>query len=318
VRTIWSNQCVGSIEVMGSSFPFHPGIYSLHSLYGGVINFVDNENGEIYSLLTKKDAIHPHAAILHNNPNQKLKISDWDMKTGQRLSIENSAIIFDCGLWVSFLGAKRTHPSDESLPNNMILNYEQISQCTKLLNKLQQYAKTELQWDCLVQDGPNESPFMSQFREKAFALETAFSLKNLRDAIEHGLSLVGFGPGLTPTGDDFLCGYSLAAYATSKIENAECHHLHSEFTSEWLKEILHHATKTNQLTTDISLMFLKLAVEQKFSQSLISLANSFGKTRNEQSDSYSEAIRALGRYGHSSGYDAATGFLFGLGGKSHH
>ncbi len=318
MRTIWSNQCVGSIEVMGSSFPFHPGVYSLHSLYGGAINFVDNENGEIYSLLTKKDAIHPHAAILHSNPNQKLKISDWGLKTGQSLFIENSAIIFDCGLWVSFLGAKRTHPSDESPPNNMILNSEQISQCTMVLNKLQQYAKTELQWDCLVQDEPSGNPFMSQFREKAFALETAFSQKNLLDAIEHGLSLVGFGPGLTPTGDDFLCGYSLAAYATSNIENAECHHLPSEFTSEWLKEILHHATKTKQLTTDISLMFLKLAEKQNFSQSLLSLANSFCKNRNEHSDTYSKAISALGHHGHSSGYDAATGFLFGLGGRFHY
>jgi hypothetical protein len=317
VRTVWSNKFLGIIDVMGSSFPHPPGDFIIHSLYPEVINFSDNHHEKIYSLLTKKDSIHPHAAILNDNQNQKLKISDLKLEVGQHLYIEESVIIFDCGLWVSFLGAKRTHPNDEAPPDNITFNSDKISICTTVLNKLQLDAKTELRWESLVQDVPEDKPFISQFRKIVHALDNAFYQKNLQAAIVHGLSLVGFGPGLTPTGDDFLCGYSLAAYAKSSIEESDSNHIPMEFTTEWLTGILHQATNMRRITTDISYMFLQLAQEQKYSQVLLSLAKSFCKTHDLDFNNCIEAIHNLGLYGHSSGYDAATGFLFGLSGKSH-
>jgi hypothetical protein len=64
------------------------------------------------------------------------------------------------------------------------------------------------------------------------------------------------------------------------------------------------------LTTDISRMFLLLACDGLFSDSLLALARSWADTESEN-ESYIDALTALSEIGHSSGLDAAYGMVFG-------
>jgi len=90
-----------------------------------------------------------------------------------------------------------------------------VEQSIRLL-KLQREKGTLLRWDTLVDpDSPVQDPFHLRFRSAAWALISAFNGGNVDLAVERTLELVGLGPGLTPSGDDFLYGFSLAAWLLS-------------------------------------------------------------------------------------------------------
>ncbi len=107
-------------------------------------------------------------------------------------------------------------------------------------------------------------------------------------------ALVGLGPGLTPAGDDLLCGFLAAARAADPS----------------LLAVLHPATEASlPRTGDISAFLLRCALEGLWPAALVDLAEALAAERAP------EALAALGelcRLGHSSGRDLATGFLFGL------
>jgi hypothetical protein len=111
--------------------------------------------------------------------------------------------------------------------------------------------------------------------------------------------LVGLGPGLTPAGDDFLCGFLAAAYSRCVARPAPSRRLAS--FAEAMRPLLGG-------TTDISAAFLRSALAGRFSRPLAALAEACADAPDGDLDS---AILRLAEVGHSSGLDAATGFFYG-------
>ncbi|HTX73834.1 MAG TPA: DUF2877 domain-containing protein [Rectinemataceae bacterium] len=115
-------------------------------------------------------------------------------------------------------------------------------------------------------------------------------------------SLVGRGPGLTPSGDDFLCGWLAALRCGAGSADGA--------PAPGPAEALSRATAQSlDATTDISASLLRCAMQGFWPEPLADLAAALADEREF------EAIRALDelcRFGHSSGADIATGFLFGL------
>jgi hypothetical protein len=118
----------------------------------------------------------------------------------------------------------------------------------------------------------------------------------LRDAAAR---LVGLGPGLTPAGDDFLCGFLAAGHC----RRAACPALSQPLT--WLTEAVQE--RLGQ-TTDISASFLRDALAGRISRPLAALAEACSGAPGSDLDG---ALLRLAAIGHSSGLDAATGFFYG-------
>jgi Protein of unknown function (DUF2877) len=108
--------------------------------------------------------------------------------------------------------------------------------------------------------------------------------------------LVGLGPGLTPSGDDFIVGL-LAALWT----RYDCRVLIAK-----LHEPLARLAATSH---PISRQFLLDALDGEFSEPLSDMAVAFSACDREGA---AMAVRRAMRIGHTSGSDALTGFLFGL------
>ena len=101
-----------------------------------------------------------------------------------------------------------------------------------------------------------------------------------------GVRLIrGCGAGLTPAGDDFLCGWMLACRLRRRVARA--------------REILRQARGRNP----VSNAFLELAAEGRVNVAAKKLLQAPSAAR----------VKAVCAFGHSSGADLLAGMLFGLG-----
>lgn len=102
--------------------------------------------------------------------------------------------------------------------------------------------------------------------------------------------LIGLGIGLTPSGDDFLCGV-LAGLTLLGLRNSQdFRHLSAEISRSLAK------------TNAISAAFLHCAMNGQFSEALITLG----------SVSFSQSLQMFHDIGHSSGADTLCGLYFAL------
>lgn len=111
-------------------------------------------------------------------------------------------------------------------------------------------------------------------------------------------SLVGLGPGLTPSGDDFLVGFTAGQWVSAGGSLPRI-----AFQSAFCDVLARIAGRT----TDISRGFLLDAAQGQASQSVIELACAF-----EQNKDIQTAALAVLRQGSTSGADTLAGFLAAL------
>jgi len=155
------------------------------------------------------------------------------------------------------------------------------------------------------QVGASEISQKSVLSKKAWSYINGIILAAANDAdliIARAKSLVGFGEGLTPSGDDFLGGFFFSVqlvdhYYPKKVSIPFCHY--SDFV---------HQSKS--LTNLISYTILKDHVDGHSVEPLHQFAN--GLLRGESVDKlflYGERLISLG---HSTGWDLLSGFLAGM------
>ncbi|MCL6574357.1 MAG: DUF2877 domain-containing protein, partial [Bacillus sp. (in: Bacteria)] len=113
----------------------------------------------------------------------------------------------------------------------------------------------------------------------------------------HAVSLIGLGPGLTPSGDDFLVGF----FTIFNMKNSPF------FSYRSLCEEV--ALKAKLLTNDISYMALKKASTGNVRESIITLINSI-ISGNEKDLSLS--LNRVLNIGSTSGTDIVLGLVSGL------
>ncbi len=119
----------------------------------------------------------------------------------------------------------------------------------------------------------------------------------ISSALSHAVSLIGLGPGLTPSGDDFLTGL----FTIFNMKNSPFYPYRS-FCTEVLK-------KAKTLTNDISYIALKKAANGKVRESIISLLKSL---LVENDEDLTLSLNKVLNIGSSSGTDIALGIVFGL------
>lgn len=123
--------------------------------------------------------------------------------------------------------------------------------------------------------------------------ETTALLQNgaYSDAAAELTRITGLGIGLTPSGDDFLCGVLAGLILTGRHEHP--------FTSELHRCVRLHLTDTN----DLSAAFLTCALEGHYSLAIKSLC---------RLPFAGELIHLFSEIGHSSGTDTLCGVLYAL------
>ncbi len=300
------------VRTLGTAFPEPPFHCSVHSVYPSAVNLVDEASGRLFTLLSDESFAHPIAAIVRYANGDSVQFDTLGLKKGVLAYADDTALVFNCGLRISFMGTHRTSQSEETPPDGLVWDLDAVVDCGEQLSVFQEAAGAALRWEDLSSHHFDGDVFVRRFRTGALALADAFAAHSLEMAVDAAMNLVGLGPGLTPAGDDFLCGFSLAVYARTKQPKDAPGHVPVNFVEEWLKQALEQAGGDVPRTGVVSLSFLFLAQHQLFSYALVALARAFTSEEPARMNQFTKALAVLGRLGHSSGYDAATGFLFGL------
>ncbi|MBN1249544.1 MAG: DUF2877 domain-containing protein, partial [Anaerolineae bacterium] len=131
--------------------------------------------------------------------------------------------------------------------------------------------------------------------------------RGLRDAVaagdvgavaRHAAALSGCGPGLTPSGDDFLAGWMLALWAT--------HHPGRQALCETI------CRSAQGRTTRLSLAFLEAARRGEADQRWHNLLLALSEGGEGDVDTIAAAMAAISSFGATSGVDMLDGFVEGI------
>lgn len=308
---------------MGSAFPEPPFSCTVHSVYDTALNLSIGGSDPLVTLIADEAYMHPLSALVYGSSREgRIHFDALGLVRGMQGRPENGFLVFENGLKVHAATAERVATEDESPPAFSAPAEQLLAKRGQMLEKRQSDAGTLLRRSFLSDPGwsdttPAEVAVANtarafRVRFTAAAHDTArFLLAGDADgAGRSALTLVGLGPGLTPSGDDFLCGFLLAAWIRTDVRWGETGHLSAVAVRSWIDSVMEAADGQKPLTSDVSLSFLRLAKRRLFSRSLVALARSSLPGTND--DIFDDALAALGRLGHSSGLDSATGFLFGL------
>jgi hypothetical protein len=154
--------------------------------------------------------------------------------------------------------------------------------------------------DTAAPGSPLECAMQRRLRHALPALaEASSSLDCVATAQALG-QLAGLGPGLTPSGDDFIVGYLAALHSRCSCE---------PLLRSFLDELTAPLTELAAAANPISRQFLLDALEGDFSESLERLVLA---VRADDEPRLRESVARLVRTGHSSGTDSLLGVLFGL------
>ncbi|TKS59326.1 MAG: hypothetical protein EWM72_02338 [Nitrospira sp.] len=156
----------------------------------------------------------------------------------------------------------------------------------------------------LPRQNPVTSPGIKILVERAVqtlpALINATRNFQVEGAITAIRPLIGLGPGLTPSGDDFIVGYLAGLWSTAGSDSSRLRFIST--VGAWLSQA---AVGTNA----ISYTYIKSAVKGNISEPIVTLAQRFGQANNM--DSVREAAGTALQVGDTSGADGVLGLLLG-------
>ena len=267
---------------------------------------------------------HPLSANLAHTGDVRHRFDVLGIVRGVKGVATVDGLAFDDGFSVSFTGAARRAEAEERIPATTSWAQGRCDDRCRRLDVEQAAAGTLLRFSALsgaAGDGPrNAAPekrandaaraVLDRFRTAAPEIVVALQSDAPERAVAAALRLVGLGPGLTPAGDDFLVGLAAAAWFRTGLAAGVPEKLNEKTVAAWLDLVLDAAGGPVPRTGDVSLSFLRLAQRRLFSRALVGLSRSFVPGAEERT--FDDAVALLRRLGHSSGLDAATGFLFGL------
>jgi len=287
---------------MGSHFSLEPRAVRVHSVFHWAMNLIDG-SGTLYTLVMHKEQLHPCSALV-SFADPSSGFDEREFTQAQEGRFGEGEIFFDCGIWVSCKGAQRVHPSEEVPPQLACLDASYLRSQIKVLSGMQQEKRTALNVDALFDPCPGMNTVSELVSFNAKLLRQSVQTADIALARRGMEGLMGLGPGATPSGDDFICGFFLAI---AMCQSSPFGQGLQDYYSAGTRTLSDLIRKPIPITTDISLQLLALASEGLFSQPLIAMARNFSGSVSDRS-----AWEALAEYGHSSGLDAGLGFLFAL------
>lgn len=124
-----------------------------------------------------------------------------------------------------------------------------------------------------------------------------YDSEDIENAAQVLAKIIGLGIGLTPSGDDFLCGFLSVLQYFNRTETL--------FYQQLIQEIQQNLDRTNP----ISCRFIECALEQQYSVAILS----FFKATTEEKMEIKRLAQLFENIGHSSGMDTLFGIYFACG-----
>ncbi|WP_391204285.1 DUF2877 domain-containing protein [Psychrobacillus sp. L4] len=261
----------------------------VHSTFKRTLNIQCIEDGELYTIACNEIDNGPNTLIVDLACFEEMNINAYD-----EVYSDNNIISIGNKMSITIDRAK----SWESILPTYPTNTDVLKKNIKIMK---QYIEIHGKSGGIKSKSVNESPFEQEMskmiQERKGLLIDELVNKQLHHAVPHAVSFLGLGPGLTPSGDDFLVGLFT------------CFHLkNSPFANyQWFFEEIERAAKT--ATNEISYIAIKKASVGKIRESIIVLVNALLEENEEQL--ILSLIKVL-NIGSSSGTDIALGILTGL------
>lgn len=245
-------------------------IGNVHSIFNKVINIKFND--KIYSLMAKDVFLSPYSILVNCKD-----FSDFKIKIGSIVILNNKFLKFD----LEKIYLVEAIEYDLSIKNNLMVN-EYILKNRSFLND---FINSKI-----IKNTEFEKN-MSYYLNKVY-----YSLKEkrLEELENYSKKLIGFGLGLTPTGDDVLVGLYLV------LSNYN-------FGDKVLRKFGEIFEKNKKFTTEISGQMLKNSIKGYYREPLIELINNIDKKYILIED-----LKDILSIGYSSGFDLLRGISLGL------
>ncbi len=256
------------MDILNSNSPV-----KIHSVYENTVNLI--VNNQILALQTHNTVISPISLITDAN--------SFNINLNSKIYINNSCIFIDNFCF--------DYSKTEIIDSKMHKNTFNIS-CDMLIQAIYKAdfsgfnaifsSNTDIKENFLI---------ITAAKTKIDTCTNELINKNYENAVNSLSSLIGLGIGLTPSGDDFLCG----VLAGCIFDNLEKH----SFVKLLKKQIQNNLQNTN----DISRAFLSCSLNDNFSTPVLNLP--YFKSPDEVYDNFK-------KIGHSSGIDTLCGIYYSL------
>lgn len=245
----------------------------IHSIYENTVNLI--VNNQILALQTHNTVISPISLITNAN--------SFNINLNSKIYINNNCIFIDNFCF--------DYSKTEIIDSKMHKNTFNIS-CDMLIQAI--YKANFSGFNAIFSSNTaikENFLIINAAKNKIDTCTNELINKNYENAANALSNLIGLGIGLTPSGDDFLCGV-LAGCIFDSLEK----HL---FVKLLKKQIQNNLQNTN----DISRAFLSCALNDNFSTPVLNLP--YFKSPDEVYDNFK-------KIGHSSGIDTLCGIYYSL------
>lgn len=261
----------------------------VHSTFRRTINIRNLIDGEIYTIATNRIDNAPNTLIIDKDSldDCKIEVGDKVISDSRLLYIENHLII-DLTLVKEWEMQLQPYP-------------ERASLLQRNVSVLKKYLYSNGSVKSFIYDSPNLLPFEVEtnrlLKERTNLLIQSLEKNDLNNAFKTALSLVGLGPGLTPSGDDFLVGLFTVI------------HMHNSPLKKYRPLCQKIVEESFQLTNEISYYALKQA---SISQVRESINHLLREVVHGEELSIIQAANQVLAIGSSSGTDITLGLIAGL------
>lgn len=245
----------------------------IHSVYNKTINLLINN--EIFALLPNNGYLSPVSLITNLTPLEFQQLN-FQQKQIYQIQLNNQ----NCVIFPSKLTAL-------SNPNFQLLQYY-----AEIAEKVLRHSTTT--GLCLLLKNQSEDLILSATNRYLSQFQAYYQAQDIKSAVNILLKLIGLGIGLTPSGDDFLCGFMAVFHRFNLTQQP-----FFQLLNQQLQQHYHH-------TNPISARFLACALENRFSQTLID----FFHLSENQSINVEKIKADFEHIGHSSGMDTLFGIYF--------
>lgn len=285
---------------MGYAVPHESFDAAVHSVFQSALNLRLNEESGLLTLIASGEGDLPQGIRVETHQSfsfEKFEVGKPALYRDGILYLEDSS------LTIHLSGARRWKcdlPALEFDITNPAVSAAWKS-VWEALNKRQRLKESEIVAEDLFR--PNESRGTGISRKVGEAMRELLSATRKHELTEDSAvnSLIGLGPGLTPSGDDLLVGYMAGLWCTVRDRSERAQFISS--LGETISSLSH---KTN----DISRTYLHHAVHGQVSSRLANLAGAIG--RGSDSEHLLDIAEAAMKIGHTSGMETVTGLLIGL------
>jgi hypothetical protein len=288
-------------EVPVGDFTFH-----VHGVFESAVNLRVDGRRFLVTLVGPEADEQPQGIRLASSE----RFAAWPVRPGDEGRRIGRRLVFDgaaTGRWPvvdlasAAVGGRREmaklDPRDQA-------SSEAWAECARWLEARQQREGAALRLAALRGGAAPADAIGTRLASAGRAIGDAIRAGTVDAAALAAARMIGLGTGLTPTGDDFLCGL-LAALWCTRIEGTEDARLLAGLGAAL-------ATMLNR-TTVVGATLLECAIAGSFSGALRGLAAELvGSRRGDRALALGAAMGRLCAMGHTSGMDTAAGFLFGL------